>query len=110
MKTTTEIITDCFKKARIENIPSDRVVYLFKLLCTEMDNHFIKRKPKERESFLFDEIMGGYSFCMGDFTISSSDKEYNYNGNKDIVVSHPYKKARGFSTVKGAMTYVENNV
>jgi len=104
MKTTTEIIIQCFKKAKIDkNSP------LFKLLCDAMDDHFISKKPIDKENVLFDMIMDGYSFYMGDFTISCADGAYNYNGNKDIIVSHPYNKAKGFKTVKDAMKYVENN-
>lgn len=109
MKTTTEIIKDCFKKAKMENVPSDRTAYLFKILCDEMNKNFQQREPKQKESILFNEVMEGYSLCMGDFTISSAEKAYEYEGDKDIVVSHPYKKGRGFSTIKGAMKYVENN-
>ena len=97
MKTTTEIIKDCFKKAKMENVPSDRTAYLFMILCDAMNENFVKRKPSQKESILFDEVMVGYSFCMGDYTISCADKAYGYNGGKDIVVSHPYKKHKGFS-------------
>jgi len=109
MKTTTEIIKDCFKKARMENVPSDRAAYLFKILCDAMNDNFVKREPKQKESILFGEVMGGYSFCMGDFTISCADNVCGYNGSKDIVVSHPYQKNKGFNTIRGAMKYVENN-
>ena len=111
MKTTTEIIKNCFKKAKMENIPSDRTAYLFKLLCDEMNEHFIKRKPKEKEKILFDEIMGGYSMTMGDYTIVAAQNCYETVGaNKDIAVLKSWgDKPRGFSTIKGAMKYVEDN-
>ena len=95
----------------MENVPSDRTAYLFKLLCDEMNEHFIKRKPKEKERVLWDEVMGGYSMAMGDYTIMAASNSYEYNGSKDIIVVKSWgnEKPRGFSTIKGAMKYVEDN-
>ena len=76
-----------------------------------MDKHFIKRKPKEEESILFQTIKEGYSMYLGDFTIESTDGCIGYMSNKEIVARHSYdnKLTRGFMTVKGAMEYIENN-
>lgn len=109
MKTTTEIIKDAFKKAKMETVKDDRTKYLFRLLCDEMDLHFQKVKDTFLESNLFDTVMDGYSIYLNDFTIQNADGAYGYNGGKDIAVTHSNIKARGFKTIKGAMKYIEVN-
>lgn len=105
MKKTTEIVTKCFKKAKMENVLSNRTTYLFKILCDQLDAHFNKVKNKHEEPFLFDLIMNGYVLSIGDYSISASNGDVS---NKDLVVSTFYEK-RGFNTVKGAMKFIEYN-
>lgn len=106
MKTTTEIIKDCFKKAKMENVPSDRTAYLFKILCDEMNEHFNKLKSKHEEQYLFELILDGYVLSLGDYSISASNGDIP---NKDLVLSTYYDK-KGFNTVKGALKHLEENL
>jgi|688.fasta_scaffold448227_2 hypothetical protein len=105
MKTTDEIIKDCFKKAKMENVPSDRTAYLFKILCDEFNLHFNKVKSKHEERYLFELVSEGYVLSLGDYSISASNGDI---ANKDLILSTYFEK-RGFNTVKGAMKYIENN-
>jgi hypothetical protein len=106
MKTTTEIIKDCFKKA---SFTGDRAKYLFKLLTDEMDLNFAKRKAKFEEAALSDIVINDdCSLVFGEYTIESCSNSYEYNGDKQFVVRHPYKKDRGFNTIKGARKFIDN--
>lgn len=106
MKTTDEIIKYCFKKA---SFTGDRAAYLFKLLSDEMNLNFTKRKAQIEEDALADIVINdGYSLGFNEYTIDSCDNSYEYNGSKQFVVRHPYKKDRGFNTIKGARKFIEN--
>jgi hypothetical protein len=106
MKTTDEIIKDCFKKA---SFTGDRAAYLYKLLSDEMNLNFTKRKAQIEEDALADIVINdGYSLGFNEYTIDSCGNSYEYNGNKQFVVQHPYKKDRRFNTIKGARKFIEN--
>ncbi len=66
-------------------------------------------KAKTKEEVLSDIIINeGYSLVYNEYTIESCGNSYEYNGDKQFVVTNPYKKVRGFNTVLGAMKYIDN--
>jgi len=104
MKTTTDIIEMCFKKAKVKN-DSPESIRLLKVLCFEMNKHFHKVKRNHEEKYLFELVMDGYVLSMGDYTIQASNGDIS---NKDLILSDRFQK-KGFNTVKGAIKYLEEN-
>jgi hypothetical protein len=50
MKTVKGIITECFKRARMELVATERTKYLFQLLCDELDSHFLEVRKNKRST------------------------------------------------------------
>jgi len=107
MKTTTQILTDCFKRAGMTGY---RAKYLFQLLEVELS----KRSEQQRKHFelsgIEDLIVSeDYSLHRGEFTIENGSGSLDYNGDKQYVVKQYMEKPRGYNTLKGALKYIDDN-
>ena len=109
MKTTDQVIKDCFRKAKVENEASDRMKYLFSLLIHQLTDHVEKVRKANREEVLLDTLEQGYSIEMDEFTILHAQNS-SYTGQKDVVVDLFNIKRKTFNTVLGAMNYVETTL
>lgn len=102
-----QIIEDSFKKAGLKQ--DDRTKYLFQILQDKIHEAFEKEKPKIIENYLSNMVLDGYSleYCNG-YQIKNSAEILGYFGSKDFVAIEHMRGQRAFSTIKGAMDYVEN--
>ncbi len=53
-------------------------------------------------------IDAGFALTFGEFTLMQSGDCFDYSGEKEFVVTHPYKKPKGYNSVRAAKKYMEN--
>ena len=69
-----------------------------------------KELKKAKEEILSSLVLNeGASIVFGNYTIMSAAECYDYTGDKNFIVTDPWRGHKAFNTINGALNHIERN-